>query len=92
MSEKERLIELINKGEQSMLGKSVGGIKGRREALADYLLENGVIVPPVKIGDAVYRISFTRGIRMKYVQETTISRIAIDNDGLWLFCSCNPTR
>ncbi len=25
-----------------------------------------------------------------HIQETTISRVAIDYDGLWLFCSCNP--
>ena len=56
MSERERLVELINKGELSMWGKSVGGIKQQREMLADYLLENGVIVPPVKVGDTVYMI------------------------------------
>lgn len=26
------------------------------EALADYLLENGVIVPPCKVGDTIYQI------------------------------------
>ena len=44
MSERERLIELINKGELSMWGKSVGGIKQQREMLADYLLENGEVI------------------------------------------------
>ena len=54
MKERERLVELINKGERLMWGKSVGGIKGQREALADYLLDSGIIVPPVKVGDIVY--------------------------------------
>ena len=56
MSEREKLIELINKGEQSMWGKSVGAIKMQREMLADYLLENGVIVPPVNVGDMIWVI------------------------------------
>ena len=83
MSEREILIELIQ--------KSVDGCaRNWAEKIADYLLGYGVIVPPVKVGDKVYRISFTRVTRMKYIQETTISRVAIDCDGLWLFCSCNP--
>lgn len=84
MSERERLIKL--------LGCKYNCVDRNKclEGQADYLLDNGVIVPPVKVGDTVYRISFARGARMKYVQETTISRIAIDDDGLWLFCSCNP--
>ena len=28
------------------------------EAIADHLLANGVIVPPCKVGDTVYRVSF----------------------------------
>ena len=80
MSERERLVELLERAPKGL----------RYEDLPDYLLKNGVIVPPVNIGDKVYRISFTRVTRMKYIQETTISRIAIDYDGLWLFCSCNP--
>ena len=44
---RERLIELIQ--------KSVDGCaRNWAEKIADYLLENGVIVPPVKVGDTVY--------------------------------------
>lgn len=84
MNERERLIKL--------LGCKYNCVDRNKclEDQADNLLRNGVIVPPVKIGDKVYRISFTRVTRMKYIQETTISRVAIDYDGLWLFCSCNP--
>lgn len=42
---KERLIELLNQ-EQSRYS----------EDIADYLLENGVIVLPCKVGDTVYKI------------------------------------
>lgn len=48
MTQKERLIELINNYHYS--GKP-------SEYLADYLLDNGVIVPPCKVGDKVFRIA-----------------------------------
>lgn len=87
---RERLIEILNNAPfgYEQLGQRF--YKHILENITDYLLENGVIVPPVKIGQMVYRISFTRGTRTKYIQATTISRIAINDDGLWLFCSCNP--
>lgn len=48
MSEKERLIELLD--------QNCGYVEEQKaEMLADYLLENGVIVPPVKVGDTVYQ-------------------------------------
>lgn len=51
MNERERLIELINR----VLDCDKAGIVP--EWLADDLLANGVIVPPCKVGDTVYRIS-----------------------------------
>lgn len=57
---------------------------------ADSLLADGWIRPPCKVGDTVYRISTRRGARIKYIQKTTVSRIAIDNEGIWIFCTCNP--
>ena len=50
MTERERLIELLqNVPADSEGNRGVGRI-------ADYLLENGVIVPPVKAGDTIYEI------------------------------------
>lgn len=50
MTDRERLIELIlNVKSDDFRGVSV-------EQIADYLLENGVIVPPCKVGDTVYTI------------------------------------
>ncbi len=60
------------------------------DRIADYLLANGVIVQPCKVGDTVYRISTKINTKVKYIQETTISRVAIDSDDVWLFCACNP--
>ena len=61
MTERERLVELIKNG---FFTKPVyeALCTNKRKAcdfLADYLLENGVIVPPCKVGDMVY--IFERG-------------------------------
>ena len=45
---KDRLIELIESTRYWGSGTS--------EEIADYLLENGVIVPPCKVGDIVYKV------------------------------------
>ena len=51
---RERLIELIEKE----IDTKESGINA--EWLADYLLANGVIVPPCKVGDKVYVVDYTR--------------------------------
>lgn len=48
MTERERLIEMLNEWGN----KENDGV--RAESIADYLLENGVIVPPVMAGQKVY--------------------------------------
>ena len=91
---RDRLIELINdmqdKGFVSAKGEDEISCHVSNKSIADYLLKNGVIVPPCKVGQTVYKISYRKGSNVKYVEETTICRIAIDNEGIWLFCSCNP--
>ena len=65
MTERERLIELLKSDscESPMLCdpncKYASLKRCYEERTADYLLENGVIVPPVKVGDTVY--IFERG-------------------------------
>ena len=46
MTQKEKLIELLS-------GKSID-TPADVEYVADYLIANGVIVPPCKVGDTVY--------------------------------------
>ena len=59
MTDREQLIELIlNVKSDDFRGVSV-------EQMADYLLYNGVIVPPVKVGDAVYVISRNNIVPLK---------------------------
>lgn len=57
MSERERLIELLLESEP-IKERDLDDGWGDNEIsdIAEYLLENGVIVPPVKIGDTLYMI------------------------------------
>lgn len=58
MTEIERLIELLLQSEplhERDLDDDL--CDGEVEAIADYLLANGVIVPPCKNGDVVYRLA-----------------------------------
>lgn len=71
MTERERLVELLFNAETN--GKKI------KERVADYLIANGVIVPPVKVGDTVYikgealEISF-----MQMSKEETLYCIQLD--------------
>ena len=59
---RDRLIELIRKG----MGKHEVTIENyvipTSDYLADYLLANGVIVPPCKVGDKVYAVDKRSGL------------------------------
>ena len=59
MSDRDKLIEFITKCENEIL-KAHPHITdtARIVATAEYLLTNGVIVPPCKVGDKVYKIEF----------------------------------
>jgi hypothetical protein len=70
MTQKERLVELI----KDEIDCDKAGIIP--EWLADYLLANGVIVPPCKVGDTVYQID---GVR---VYESTIKNVIYDTNGV----------
>ena len=80
MSERERLVELLKqnchcKDEDCSNCKSNGICFTHRET--DYLLENGVIVPPVKVGDTVYqRDSAGR------IYEITVTKVIYDTNGI----------
>lgn len=52
LTERERLIDLITEANIKLFGSQ----KSFVEFIADYLLENGVIVLPVKVGESIYYI------------------------------------
>ncbi len=53
MNERERLVNLLSK---AFIVSDDNYGTPNSEQVADYLLENGVIVPPVKVGDTIYMI------------------------------------
>ena len=59
MNERERLIELLMQGELEADKQGIFNCsqsKRKAEIIADFLIGNGVILPPVKIGEVVYEI------------------------------------
>ena len=68
---RDRLVELIM--------DSVGGCARHwAEIIADHLLSEGVIVPPCKVGDAVYALSQMRDKRMlPFISEYEVTSITV---------------
>ena len=58
---RDRLIELLDEKLNFEL------LSHQIEALADYLLANGVIVPPCKVGDSLWNIHYNRPKEWKVV-------------------------
>lgn len=54
MTERERLIQMIDKALDKHDSTIENYVHPEQEWIADYLLSNGVIVPPCKVGDTVY--------------------------------------
>ena len=62
---RDRLIELIRKARKNTKGANCD--LEREMRFADYLLANGVIVPPCKVGDTVYSFCDVFGVILPYV-------------------------
>lgn len=72
MTEREKLIELIQ--------NAVGGCARHwAEIIADHLLSNGVIVPPVELGSRRKVYIPVKGTTLVY--ETKVYAIGVDEDG-----------
>lgn len=69
MNNREKLIELL----QNWGNKENDGV--RAESIADYLLENGVIVPPVKVGGIAWIIY------NKCVTPSNVMAVYVDKSG-----------
>ena len=67
---RDRLIDLLQTADLMAFGEP----KSWAEILADYLLENGVILPPCKVGDTVYT-TLCYGIRDWRIEESVIVEI-----------------
>lgn len=85
---KERLREMIREAEkicdqrkqcEGCIGLS-DGCECVDRLITEYLIENGVIVPPCKIGDKVYVLS------QKSIQEYTVHAIEINENSTTIKC------
>ena len=76
MSEKERLVELLLESEP-IKERDLDDGWGDNEIsdIADYLLDNDIIVPPVKIGTRVYTIICGQ------IYEYEVASYTLDGDG-----------
>lgn len=73
---RERLIELLQEFTDNNNG---GGSNHRR---ADYLLENGVLVPPCKVGDEVYFVCVDENCE-DYIDKGKVYAISQNENTLW---------
>ncbi len=74
---RDRLVELIKKAKKQT--KNANSDLERNMVFADFLLDNGVIVPPVKVGDKVWLVS-QNGL---YVYDTDVVIVFRDIDGVY---------
>ncbi len=85
MTERERLIELLE--EENAFSRYMTADE-RREKLADYLLANGVIVPPCKVGDTMYKVCTVNSrIKMGQLWDGKVVETNCDRCG-YRNCSC----
>lgn len=88
MTDREKLIEYIKQAIilhldylESIDQKGLIDTDGKAKFIADYLLANGVIVPPYKCGSKVYVLtSQTSNNRNFYIFEDIITRYVVTKD------------
>lgn len=84
---RDRLIELIYSANKKFTDENIADEEVVK-ILADYLIENGAIIPPCKVGDTVYDISeFVNGCSYPEIYEYKCDYITIfkDKDGETVF-------
>ena len=96
MDQRKRLIELLLKSDplhERDLDDDL--VEGEVDAIADYLLANGVIVPPVKVGDTVYHFSEDFGTVLPYFVDNLRIGFMDKNQNYWVYeanCHDNETN
>jgi hypothetical protein len=75
MDQRKRLIELLEKADETVIGFSIDGDLG---IIADHLLANGVIVPPCKVGDTVWIAGEYRGVYSAIVRTIFFSHSGVE--------------
>lgn len=72
MTHKEKLVELLMQGMEKAQKQNIGAFLAGSLAniLADHLIENGVIVPPCKVGDTIYIVE-DYGYKKEIIEQET---------------------
>lgn len=96
MSEKERLVELLLESEPIKERDLDDGWEDNEISdIADYLLENGVIVPHAKIGESIYYVDFEINADKTdfepKIHRTTVTDIIIAYNYTMYSTSCGKT-
>lgn len=86
MNERKRLIELLDAATSEFRFDSWEN----SDKIADYLIANGVVVFPCKIGDTIYRVCSPSGTRQQpHIKRYKVSRVnfckAIEDYGTLVF-------
>lgn len=76
MTERERLIEMLKVPIYPKEGVDPA------EVVTDYLLDSGVIVPPVKVGQTVWRVD-------DCIECVAVDKVVIKHGGIYMKLSCN---
>lgn len=79
MTDREKLSELIHNSQYEY-----DGTKAWYEQCADYLLKNGVIVPPCKVGDTVYFILEDEMVEGGFYVTPAHTVTEVGSKGFWL--------
>lgn len=82
--EREKLIDLIVSADISCFGSD----KPYAEVYADFLLANGVIVPPCKVGDITYIFDYEVNnhleSKLRGIAPSIVEAIVIEDEGVWV--------
>ena len=90
MTQKERMVELLEKADKAAFDAINVSFEEYYSQFADYLLSNGVIVPPCKVGDTVYSIS-----RDRRLLRSDVTGFEVDESGIDFFLeygSCSESE
>lgn len=82
-AERKRLIELLYQF------KNLGNADLDESELADHLIDNGVIVPPCKVGDVVFFVDEMcdeNGDEHIGISEGECASVSMQKEGLWIYC------
>ena len=76
---RDRLADLLKKADENCERKCITDYEDAILDNADYLIENGVVVPPCKVGDTVYYIT---GIHRNIIKSAIVEEIIINCNGV----------